>query len=84
MMTRMDFVAMAHNYADGFTRAKDYGAVAILWDNVLGFTGISKASNPRFDRERFLTAIADRMRDNGGAGLADYNRAAFQRFGRTF
>lgn len=85
-MTRRDFVSMAHNYADGFARTEtEYEASAILWDNVLGFTGIAAASNSNFRIDLFLGEIAARLASvYGGRGLARFNAFCHVRFGRTY
>lgn len=54
-MSKKDYIAIARTIADSVTRTNDIRVVKEIAD---GLCVLFKRNNPRFDRDRFLTACA--------------------------
>jgi predicted secreted protein len=69
MMTRRDFNALAALVADVQADIKRHNGAIGVEDLANQLADVCKASNPRFDRERFLVAAL------GTDGLGHYGRS---------
>lgn len=89
MMDRRDFLAMAailsRAFNDASYRENPIVAASVIGSIAEGYMAVAKQSNPRFDRGLFLSFIGQSLREEfGGFGLAQFNRDAFYRYGKTF